>query len=76
MIIVASQRGGTMEHARHLLKPENEHIEQYEVRGFVSDNVTGAMKEAQAIARGTKCKQEIFTASCLTSAPMGPNSVI
>lgn len=63
MIIKASQRGGAMEHARHLLKPENEHVEQYEIRGFVSDNVMGAMKEAQAVARGTKCKQEIFTAS-------------
>jgi len=63
MIIVASQRGGAIKHGKHLLKSENEHITVHEVSGFMADDVLGACKEDQAIARGTKCKQHIFTAS-------------
>ncbi|NRA88907.1 MAG: relaxase/mobilization nuclease domain-containing protein [Rhizobiales bacterium] len=48
---------------RHLLKQENEHVEEYQVRGFMADNVMDAMKEAQAIAQGTKCKQHVFSLS-------------
>ncbi|WP_256923966.1 hypothetical protein [Sphingomonas sp. IBVSS2] len=46
MILKASQRGGGMALAAHLLKAENEHVEIHEIRGFVSDDLKGAMKEA------------------------------
>ena len=51
MILKASQRGGAKQLAVHLLRTdENEHVELHEVRGFMSDNVTEALKEAQAIS--------------------------
>jgi hypothetical protein len=49
--------------AAHLLKTENEHVEIHEIRGFVSDNLKGAMKEAQAVAKGTRCQQFLFSVS-------------
>jgi len=52
MIIKASQRGGGKASGLHLLKTgENEHVEFHEVRGFVSDDIVGAMKEAYAPTR-------------------------
>lgn len=63
MILKASQRGGGRDLAVHLLKPENEHVEVHEVRGFCSETVRGAFKEAQAIARGTRCRQYLFCVS-------------
>ena len=63
MILKASQRGGGMQLGAHLLKEENEHVEVHEIRGFVSDTVLGAMKEAQAVAKGTRCKQFLFSVS-------------
>lgn len=66
MILKASQRGGGMALAAHLLKSENEHVEVHEVhevRGFVADDVKGAMKETQAVAKGTRCKQPLFSVS-------------
>lgn len=64
MILVASQRGGAKQLGLHLLKiSENEHVEVHEVRGFVSEDVIGALKEAQAISQGTRCKQYLFSVS-------------
>lgn len=64
MILVASQRGGAKQLGAHLMRTdENEHVEVHEVRGFVSDDVTGALKEAQAASTGTKCKQYLFSVS-------------
>lgn len=64
MIIKASQRGGGKQLALHLLNTrDNEHCEVHEVRGFVSDDVVGAMKEAYAVSRGTKCTQFLFSVS-------------
>ncbi len=58
MILKASKRSGGAQLGQHLLKTEeNEHVEIHEVSGFVSDSVTGAMNEAYALARGTKCRQ-------------------
>ncbi|MBL4836863.1 MAG: hypothetical protein JKY34_04730, partial [Kordiimonadaceae bacterium] len=49
---------------QHLLKAEeNEHVEVHEVRGFMAEDVLGAMKEAQAVAAGTHCKQHVFSLS-------------
>lgn len=63
MILKASQRGGATQLGTHLLKAENEQVEVYEIRGFVSDDVPGAMKEAQGVAQGTRCKQFLFSVS-------------
>lgn len=64
MILKASQRCGAKQLALHLLKTEeNEHVEVHEVSGFVAETVTGAMNEAYALARGTKCKQYLFALS-------------
>jgi hypothetical protein len=64
MILKGSQRSGAKQLGAHLLKTEeNEHVEIHEVSGFISDNVMGAMNEAYALSRGTKCKQSLFSIS-------------
>ncbi len=64
MILKASQRSGAKQLGLHLLKTEeNEHVEIHEVSGFVSESVMGAMNEAYAAARGTKCQQYLFSVS-------------
>ena len=64
MILKASERGGGKQLALHLLSDhDNEHVEVHEVRGFVSDDVVGAFKEAYAISKGTKCKNFLFSVS-------------
>ncbi len=64
MIQKASTRGGGTAMGQHLLKPEeNEHVEIHEVSGFVSDSVLGAMNEAYALARGTRCEKYLFSVS-------------
>lgn len=63
MILKASQRGGGTQLGTHLLKTENEHVEVHEVRGFCAEDVKAAMKEAQAVALGTRCKQFLFSVS-------------
>lgn len=63
MILVGNQRGGAKDLALHLLKDENEHVEIHEIRGFVSNNLMGALNEAYAISRATRCKQFLFSLS-------------
>ncbi len=64
MILKASQRGGSRQMAAHLLKTEeNEHVEVHEIRGFTSDNLNGALHEAYAMSRGTRCHQFLFSVS-------------
>lgn len=65
MIIVGSERGSAKELAAHLLNDRdgNEHIEIYELRGFVSDDLEGAFEESYAISRGTKCRKHLFSVS-------------
>ena len=65
MILVASERGSAKELARHLLndKDGNEHISVHELRGFMSDDLEGALQESEAIARGTKCRKHLFSVS-------------
>lgn len=64
MILKASQRSGGKQLGLHLLNAEqNEHVEVAEVRGFMSESVVGAFKEAQALASGTRCKQYLFSVS-------------
>ncbi|WBQ11223.1 relaxase/mobilization nuclease domain-containing protein [Hyphomonadaceae bacterium ML37] len=64
MILKGSQRGGAKQLALHLMKTEeNEHVEIHEVRGFLADDVLGALREAEAISQGTKCRQFLFSVS-------------
>ena len=63
MILDGNQRGGASDLAIHLMKPENEHIEIHEIRGFVADTIMGALREAEAISRGTRCVQPLYSLS-------------
>ena len=64
MILKGAQRGGAKQLGLHLLKTEeNEHVELHNIRGFLSDDLIGALREAEAIAKGTKCRQFLFSVS-------------
>lgn len=64
MILKGDERGNSKQLAVHLLNDrDNEHVEVHEVRGFVSEDVTGAFKESYAISQGTKCRNHLFSLS-------------
>ncbi|MEZ5692258.1 MAG: relaxase/mobilization nuclease domain-containing protein [Altererythrobacter sp.] len=64
MILKGSQRGGARQLGQHLLRvDENEHVEVHEVSGFMASDLLGALREAEAISRGTRCKQPLFSVS-------------
>lgn len=64
MILKGSQRGGAKQLGLHLLRTdENEHVEVHEIRGFASQDLIGALREAEAVSRGTRCKQFLFSVS-------------
>jgi len=64
MIFYASQRGRSAELAAHLLNgDQNDHVTVHDIRGFVGNNITDALREAYAMSRGTRCKQFLFSVS-------------
>ena len=64
MILKGSQRGGPRQLAQHLLNvKDNDHVTFAETRGFAADDLFGAMAEVQAVSKGTKCRQPIFSLS-------------
>ena len=63
MILVGNPRGGARDLAQHLMKDENDHVSVHELRGFVSDDLDGAFREAYAVSRGTRCRQFLFSLS-------------
>lgn len=64
MILKGSQRGGPRQLAAHLLNDrDNDHVTLQDIRGFVSGDLYGAMAEATAIAKGTRCRQPVFSLS-------------
>jgi hypothetical protein len=64
MILKASQRGGGQDLAAHLMKmDDNEHLSIHDLRGFASTDLHGAFREAEAISKGTKCRQYLFSLS-------------
>jgi len=64
MIIVGNARGGATALADHLTRlDENEHVELHQVRGFVSGDLHGALTEAYAVSRGTRCQKFLFSVS-------------
>ena len=71
MILHGNQRGGAKSLALHLLKEENEHVDIHELRGFISENLVGALNESYAISRGTRCTQFLYSLSL--NPPPGEN---
>lgn len=64
MILKAKERGNAPQLAKYLLSMrDNEHVEVHSVRGFVSDDLSEAFEEAEALAKGTKCKNHLFSMS-------------
>ncbi len=64
MILKGSQRAGARQLAAHLLNErDNEHVRVHELRGFAADDLRGALTEAQAVSKGTKCRQFLFSLS-------------
>jgi hypothetical protein len=64
VILKAKERGDSPQLARYLLAMrDNDHVELHDVRGFVSDDLAGAFGEADAIAKGTRCKNYLFSMS-------------
>lgn len=64
MILKGNQRAGAKQLAAHLLRlDENDHVEVHQLRGFVADDLTGALREAYAVSRATKCRQFLFSLS-------------
>ena len=64
MILKGTQRAGAGQLAAHLLnKRDNEHVCVHELRGFAASDLHGALTEAQAVSKGTKCKQFMFSLS-------------
>ena len=64
MIMVGSQRGGAGNLAVHLMNAmDNDHVLVVEMRGFMANNLHGALDETRAIAQGTRCSQFMFSLS-------------
>tara|TARA_R110000850_G_scaffold38800_27_gene100995 strand:+ start:573 stop:1817 length:1245 start_codon:yes stop_codon:yes gene_type:complete len=63
MIFVGNERGNGQNLARHLMSSENEHVTLHEISGFASNDLAGALKEAEAISRGTKCQKFLYSLS-------------
>jgi len=64
MILKGNQRAGGAQMAKHLLNSgQNEHVKVHEVSGFIASDVMGALNEAYALSKGTKCKQFMYALS-------------
>lgn len=64
MILKGSQRGGGEQLAAHLMNDrDNDHVTLHELRGFMSEDLSGALGEAHAVSKGTRCRQFIFSLS-------------
>lgn len=64
MILKGSQRQGARLLAVHLMnRRDNDHVSVADLRGFASGDLFGAMAEVEAIAKGTNCRQPVFSLS-------------
>lgn len=64
MILNANERGNAKELARHLMNTrDNDHVELHDLRGFVAEDLHGALQEAEAISMGTRCINHLFSLS-------------
>lgn len=72
MILHGNQRAGARNLSDHLMNDrDNDHVEVHEIRGCVADTLPGALQEMDAISRGTRCKQFMFSMSL--NPPPGKN---
>lgn len=56
MILKGSQRAGAKQLSTHLLNiRDNDHVTVLKVRWFIARDLHGALAEAYAISKGTKC---------------------
>lgn len=64
MILHGSQRAGAAQLSAHLLNDrDNDHVELVQLRGFVADDLPGALQEVHAVSKATQCKQYLFSLS-------------
>lgn len=64
MILKGSQRANGADIARHLMNGfDNESIEVAEVHGAVADDLSGAFAEFEAVSRGTKASEYLYSLS-------------
>ena len=64
MILKGSQRAGAKQLAAYLLNDrDNDHVSVLELKGFVAENLHGALREAEVVSKATKCKQYFFSLS-------------
>lgn len=64
MIIKGGSRAGAADLAAHLQRVDtNERMEVLEVRGTVARELEGALREMEAMASGTRCKNPLYHAS-------------
>ena len=64
MILKGNQRAGGAQMAKHLLNTgQNEHVRVHEVSGFIASDVLGALNEAYALSKGTRCTQFMYSLS-------------
>lgn len=64
LILKGSQRAGATALADHLMNErDNDHVNILELSGFLSDTLHGALSEAHAISKATRCRQFMFSLS-------------
>lgn len=64
MILKAKERGGGRQLGLYLLRTDtNEHVHVHELRGFSSDDLPSALQEIDAISRGTRATNSLFSMS-------------
>jgi hypothetical protein len=64
MILKGSQRAGASALADHLMNDrDNDQVTVLEIRGFVADDLHGALSEAHAVSKATQCTQFMFSLS-------------
>lgn len=64
MILKGSQRAGATQLALHLINDrDNDHVTLFELRGFMASDLRGALNEAYAVSKGTRCQQFMFSLS-------------
>jgi len=64
MILKGNQRAGGRQMALHLMNTkDNEHVTLHQIRGFIAQDVLGALNEAYAQSKGTQCKQFMYSLS-------------
>lgn len=64
MIMIGNARGNGLKLAAHLMNDrDNDHVEIHDLRGFTADSLHGAFQEADAVSKGTRCQQYLFSLS-------------